>query len=112
MWEGLKNLSDLAKFIIMLLVYTGTMMWWASSLNVQVIENAEYRKEDTKIVSVISQQLLVNTKYIDSLQKQLEVINTFEQENIKMHAKCAALMDVMIDRVNKVEDRERKEGHN
>ena len=109
MWDNLKNLSDLAKLFLMLLVYTGSMMWWASKITVTVDDNAAYKKDNAKIMATIAQQTLVNTKFIENMQKQIITIHDMEDESLKMHAKCGALMDIMLQRLDKVEEQERQE---
>lgn len=107
MLETLKNISDLAKFFILLLVYTGGMMWWASDITSTVSNNKNlietYMAKD--IVEMHDHAIAISQ--VTALQKQMEKLWQMEEDNIKTHVKCATLMDTLLDRLNKVEIQEK-----
>jgi hypothetical protein len=103
--EALKNISDLAKFFIMLLIYTGYMTWWASGISHDVKNN----KEHINIHLSAKDHPQYQTQAITSLQKQQQDISRVMEANIAQHARCTIIMENIIRRLEKVEEFENAE---
>lgn len=98
--EFFKNITDSAKFIIMLLVYTGYMTWWASGIshdleNITMHMNAHLAMADHPI-----QQTLAIASLMASQDKIAKVL----EDNTAQHARCTLIMENLIRRIEKVED--------
>ena len=97
------KITDLMKFGIMILIYTGYMTWWASGVS-HTIEQAKETLHDHLITDAINTGNTIELAAIVSgMQKQQERNNEMLQETMETHAKCSALMEAMIKRIDRLE---------
>ena len=98
------KITDLMKFGIMILIYTGYMTWWAAGVSHTVGENKEILNTHILADNLITNQTILLAQTVKVLQKQQELNNTILRSTIEQHAKCAEIMRNVVRRVNKLED--------
>lgn len=104
MLDNIKNLTDLAKFFIILLLYTGYMTWWASGVS-HSIETIDSNL-GTHIIAdnIITRDTISLGETVSNLQVQQTTNSELLIESIQVHAKCSAIMDMILDRLEKLEN--------
>ena len=103
--KEITNISDLAKFFVMLLLYTGYMTWWAATVSHDIKENEEHITDHIAADRIINQQTIQLAQSVHYIQEEVEALRKSERESVRTHAKCSALMDLMIDRLEKLEQK-------
>ena len=105
MTDLLSQISDLTKFIIMLVIYTGYMTWWAAGishdLEVVILHVASHGEHTEDPV----QQTLA----IHSLMIQQDKISKILENNTVQHARCTVIMENMMRRLERLEGFENAE---
>ena len=101
----LKDISDSAKFLLMLLVYTGYMTWWASGISHDVNQNSNILKGHIIADQMISNQVIVLAETVSSVQKNQEKNNEILISIVEEHARCAEIMRLVVKRLDKMESK-------
>ena len=107
--EAFKNLSDLAKFVIMLLIYTGYMTWWASGVDHDIMHNSTTINSHIVSDAITTQNTVRLAETMYNVQDHQEENSKILKDNIKQHTKCGAIMDAMLRRLESVEERIKEE---
>ena len=112
MFEKLKTMIYIATFMLSLVIYLGYLTWWAASLNQQVVHNSKNISDNhILIVSHITadatdtRNLDVVISEVRNLQQETKEIQKLQKENIAVHAKCGAILDGVLRRMEKLEDK-------
>lgn len=100
----LENITDSAKFFIMLLIYTGYMTWWASGITSKVENNTSYIHAHTVADAEYMKSMTMFSTLVMQVQKQQENNSALLRENILQHAKCTTIMENVLKRLDKLED--------
>ena len=100
--ESIKNLSDVAKFFIMLLLYTGYMTWWAATVSHDVRENREHIEKHI----AESDHPIYQTHAIKQLTKTVESQTTILTTLTEDHVRCKLLIELLSERLRQLEDLE------
>jgi hypothetical protein len=110
MLELIKNLSDFAKFFLLLMVYIFGMTWWAASLTSQVQTNTERIMETKKSLhdyiiydTVEMKNVIAQGKVLENIQKNQEQLQKLMQQTVESHAKCAGILDGVLERLKQLE---------
>jgi hypothetical protein len=101
--KDMASISDLAKFFIMLLLYTGYMTWWAASVSHDIEENSEHIKQHQESDLIFNRQTLILAETVHNLQEEVKQLKIGDRESAKVHAKCGTIMDIIIQRLEKLE---------
>lgn len=90
--EFLKNITDSAKFLAMLVIYTAYMTWWASGVS-HDIETMSKLINDHILAG--DHHPFYQTQAINGLVKVQEQQTVLIAELIHDHAKCKLLMEII-----------------
>lgn len=97
--EYFKNVTDSMKFLIMLVIYTGYMTWWASGISHGLIEV----KEDIQAHVGAKDHPQYQTQAIITLQASTIKMAGILEDNIVQHTKCTVIMENILRRLEIVE---------
>ena len=104
MGKFFENITDMAKFVIMLVIYTGYMTWWASG----VTHDLRYVNKtiDSHVLTdeLINHQTIVLAESVKTIQAQQAANNATLKDFAITHAKCAQLMESLMIRMDHVEE--------
>ena len=98
------KITDLMKFGIMILIYTGYMTWWASGVSHTIEENKGTINAHVIADTLMTNQTIILSENLKSVQKQQELNNTILRSTIEQHAKCSEVMSNIVRRLNRIED--------
>jgi uncharacterized phage infection (PIP) family protein YhgE len=108
----IENLSESTKFIAMLVIYTGYLTWWASGVSVSLKGNTEDILENRQSINTHEMVDMQNTRetirlaeHVKDLSRTVKSHDTLLTETVKQHAKCSAIMDAMLERLQKLENK-------
>ena len=99
--EFFKNITDSAKFIMMLLIYTGYMTWWASGVSHDL--STTIGKVALHVIS--EDHPIAQTQAIIGLSKIQEKQTKVLEITVVQHAKCVAALEAMVRRIESLEGR-------
>lgn len=101
----MEKITDLAKFVIMMLIYTGYMTWWAAGITGRVESNTSYIHAHAISDNEYMKSMTMFSTLVVQLQKQQEINSILLRNNVEQHAKCATVMEVVLKRIDKLEDK-------
>ena len=97
------KITDLMKFGIMILIYTGYMTWWASGVSHQLSTTTELLHEHIIADAQITTNTIALAVTVQNIQRAQEKNSEMLIQTIETHAKCSALMEAMIKRIDRLE---------
>ena len=98
------KITDLMKFGIMILIYTGYMTWWASGVSHQIRQNEDTLHGHIVADAIITTSTIQLATTVSAIQVAQEKNSEMLIETIETHAKCSALMEAMIRRIDRLEE--------
>lgn len=101
-----KNITDSMKFLVMLIIYTGYMTWWASGVSHDLAAVTLHVNQHTAISDHPVQQTLAITSLIATQIK----MSTILEKSTSQHVRCTVIMENIIRRLEGMEERERAWG--
>lgn len=107
MKEALESISDFSKFLFLLVLYTGYLTWWASSVSSSLENNSEHIAKNSELILEHSRLDIENLKQATKLATKVGDIDIKVMEHDKLlttiveqHIKCSILIDQLIKRVD------------
>ena len=88
----------------MLLLYTGYMTWWASGISHEVHTNNEQIQAHIIADELLTREQIRLTQLVKDMQTDQEKHSDVITETIAQHAKCTAIMDAVLKRLEKLEN--------
>ena len=98
------KITDIMKFGIMILIYTGYMTWWASGVSHTLAQTENTLHEHIVADAIITTSTIQLATTVFELQEHQKRNSEMLIDTIETHAKCSALMEAMIRRLDRLEE--------
>ena len=106
MSDYFKNVTDSAKFLVMLIIYTGYMTWWASGVSHDL--SFTMKSLDSHIVAdtIVTRDTIRLAQEVHDIEEHQAKSTIVLNNSIEQHAKCTEIMSALMRRIEKLEGRD------
>lgn len=112
MMDALENLQSSTKFILLILMYTGYLTWWASgvssaleNVSKNIATNTELINSHTTADYAVTLQTIRLVENFKKVEHSVDEHTLLLQKTMEQHTKCGVILDGLIKRLENIERR-------